>query len=168
MNYFNNVLQYLEEKRERALSGKYNCLPLPFKRFRSIFPGIQQSKYIIVTAAQKIGKTKFCDYLFVYETLFFIIEHPEVKAKILYFCLEESPRKKYIEFLSHLLYRLDKIELNNTDLESIDKDKPLPKYIIELLQTEKYQKYILKFEEMVRYIDDVKNPTGKFGFLLNF
>jgi hypothetical protein len=160
MSSFNAVYAHLEAQRNRAISGKYNCIPFPFNRFRNLLPGTQMGKYIIVTAAQKIGKTKFCDFVYVYETIFFIIEHPEVRAKIFYFCLEESPKKKYIEFLSHLLYRLDKIVLTNTDLESVNKDKPLDPHILELLKTEKYQKYIKKFEETVRYIEDTKNPTG--------
>ena len=106
------------------------------------------------------GKTKFCDFLFVYETIDFIINHPEVKAKILYFCLEESPRKKYIEFLCHLLWRLDKLIVTNSDIESIDKDHPIKEDILNLLKTEKYQQYITKFEETVEYIDDIRNPTG--------
>lgn len=160
MNYFNDVLNYLEEKRQRALNGLYNCIPLPFPRFRNLFPGIQMSKYFICTANQKVGKTKFCDFLFVYETIDFIINHPEVKAKILYFCLEESPRKKYIEFLCHLLWRLDKLIVTNSDIESIDKDHPIKEDILNLLKTEKYQQYVKKFEETVEYIDDIRNPTG--------
>lgn len=54
MNYFNDVLNYLEEKRQRALNGLYNCIPLPFPRFRNLFPGIQMSKYFICTANQKV------------------------------------------------------------------------------------------------------------------
>lgn len=160
MNDFKNVLQYLKDKRERAVSGLYNCLPLPFNRFRNVLPGIEMGKYIICTASQKIGKTKFCDYVFVYETLFFIMEHPGVRAKILYFCLEESPRKKYIEFLSHLLYKLDGIQISPAELGSIDKDYPVPQEILDLLESDKYVKYIKKFEEIVEYIDDTRNPTG--------
>lgn len=114
------------------------------------------------------GKTKFCDFVYVYETLFFIMEHPEVRVKILYFCLEESPRKKYIEFLCHLLYRLDRIEISPAELESTDKDYPVPQEILNKLDSEKYQRYIKKFEDIVEYINSEKNPTGKFGFLLNF
>lgn len=160
MSYFNEVLSYLKEKRERALKGLYNCIPFPFPRFRTIFPGTQTGKYIICTANQKIGKTKFCDFVYVYETMDFVIKHPEVKLKILYFCLEESPRKKYIEFLCHLLYRLDKIRVTNSDIESTDKDNPISEEILDLLETEKYQKYIRKFSEVVEYIDDIRNPTG--------
>lgn len=160
MSYFKEIMSHLKEKRQRALDGLYNCIPLPFPRFRTFFPGIQMGKYIIVTANQKIGKTKLCDYLFVYEVIDFILKHPEVRAKILYFCLEESPKKKYIEFLCHLLYRLDGLVVTNSDIESIDKDHPIKEEILEMLNTEKYQRYIKKFEEVVEYIDDIRNPTG--------
>ena len=160
MSYFNSVMSYLEGRRERAISGLYNCIPWPFQRFRQFLPGTQMGRYIIVTANQKIGKTKFCDFVYVYETLFFIMQHPEVRVKILYFCLEESPRKKFIEFQCHLLYRLDNIIISPTELESTDKDHPVPEHILELLKSEKYQAYIKKFEEVVEYIDDERNPTG--------
>lgn len=168
MSYFNSVKSYLIGRQERALSGLYNCIPFPFPRFRMFLPGTQMGKFIICTANQKVGKTKFCDFVYVYETLFFIMEHPEVRVKILYFCLEESPRKKYIEFLCHLLYRLDRIEISPTELESTDKNYPVPQEILNKLDSEKYQRYIKKFEDIVEYINSEKNPTGKFGFLLNF
>lgn len=160
MSYFNSVMSYLEGRRERAINGLYNCIPWPFPRFREFLPGTQMGKFIIVTANQKVCKTKFCDFVFVYETLFFIMEHPEIKVKIFYFCLEESARKKFIEFQCHLLYRLDGIIMSPTELESTDKDHPVPEYILQLLRSDKYQAYIKKFEEMVEYIDNERNPTG--------
>lgn len=160
MSYFDGILKHLKEKRQRALDGLYNCIPLPFPRFRNIFPGIQMGKYIIVTANQKVGKTKFCDFIFVYETIEFILNHPEVRAKILYFCLEESPRKKYIEFLCHLLWRLDRLVVTMSDIESTDKDHPIKEEILDILGTEKYQRYIKKFEETVEYLEEPRNPTG--------
>lgn len=105
-------------------------------------------------------KTKFCDFVYVYETLFFIMQHPEIKVKIFYFCLEESPRKKFIEFQCHLLYRLDNIIISPTELESTDKDYPVPEHILQLLESDRYQAYIKKFEEMVEYVDNERNPTG--------
>lgn len=160
MSYFNDVMSYLEERRQRAVNGLYNCIPLPFKRFRTLVPGIEQGRYIIVTASQKIGKTKFCDFMFVYETLFFLMEHPEVKVKILYFCLEESARKKIIELQCHLLYRLNNIHISPTELESTDKDHPVSEEVLNLLRTKEYQDYIRKYEELVEFITEDKNPTG--------
>lgn len=160
MSYFDSVMTYLEGRRERAISGLYNCIPWPFPRFRQFLPGTQMGKFIILTANQKVCKTKFCDFVFVYETLFFIMEHPEIKVKIFYFCLEESARKKFIEFQCHLLYRLDGIIMSPTELESTDKDHPVPEHILQLLRSDKYQAYIKKFEEMVEYVDNERNPTG--------
>lgn len=54
MSYYNSVKSFLEEKRERAVSGLYNCIPFPFKRFRMFLPGTQMGKYIICTANQKV------------------------------------------------------------------------------------------------------------------
>lgn len=160
MSYFKDVMAYLRERKERAENGKFNCIPLPFKRFREFLPGTEMGKFIVVTANQKVCKTKFCDYVYVYETLFFMMKNPDVKVKIFYFCLEESAKKKFIEFQCHLLYRLDGIIISPTELASTDKDKPVPDTILELLESDKYQEYIKKFEEVVEYIDSEKNPTG--------
>lgn len=160
MRQFNNVMSFLRERKERAESGKYNCIPWPFPRFKQLFPGTEKGKFIVVTASQKIGKTKFCDFTYVYETIFFCMEHPEVKVKILYFCLEETAMKKLIDFQCHLLYRLDNIIISPTDLKSTDKDKPVPEHILNLLETERYQQYIRKFEDTVEFITEERNPTG--------
>ena len=79
------------------------------------------------------GKSKLCDYMFIYEPLFFILEHPEIRMKVLYFTLEMSPEEKYNEFLSHLLYRLDNIRVSPTDLKSTDQDHPIDEHILDLL-----------------------------------
>lgn len=160
MSYFSDVISYIKDRKQRAESGIYNCIPFPFKRFREWLPGTEMGKFIVVTANQKVCKTKFCDFVYVYETLFFLMEHPEIKVKIFYFPLEESAKKKFIEFQCHLLYRLDGIVISPTELTSTDKDKPVPDRIIELLESERYQKYIKKFEEIVEYVDDERNPTG--------
>lgn len=160
MSDFQHVLKNIEERRNRILQGKYNCIPLPFPRFRQIFPGIEQGKYVIVTANQKIGKSKFVDKMFIYDIIFFIKEHPELKVKVLYFTLEMSKQEKYCEYLSHLLFRLDGLNVSTTDLKSTDKENPITQEILDLLQTEKYQEYIKLYENTVIYFEDIKNPTG--------
>lgn len=160
MSRFTQVIETLKERRERVINGFYNCIPFPFPRFRAWVPGIEDSKFIVVTANQKVGKSKLCDFLFVYSTLFFILEHPEIRVKVLYFTLEMSPQEKYNEFLCHLLFRLDGIQISPTELKSTDKDNPVDPSILELLETERYQRYIQAFENMVEYIDDQRNPTG--------
>ena len=48
------VLENLNKRRQNALSGGVNCIPLPFERFRTEVPGIEQGQYIVVTANQKV------------------------------------------------------------------------------------------------------------------
>jgi hypothetical protein len=157
---FQEVIYNLKERKRRIEEGLYNCIPFPFTRFSNLVPGIEKGKYIVITASQKIGKSKFADYLFIYNPLFFMMEHPELRVKVLYFTLEMSAEEKYNEFLSHLLYRLDNIIISPTDLRSTDKRKPIDDRIFDLLESDKYKTYIERFESMVTYIDDVRNPTG--------
>ena len=51
---FEDIIHDAETRRENIINGGYNCIPLPYKRFRNIYPGTEQEKYIIVTANQKI------------------------------------------------------------------------------------------------------------------
>lgn len=65
---FSKVFQDLVDRKERAEKGEYNCLPLPFPRFRKYFPGIERGKYLIITANQKVKfllNLNICDFYFV-------------------------------------------------------------------------------------------------------
>lgn len=163
MSVSSRAMQFIKDRRARSLAGLYNSLPLPFKRFRTYFPGIEKAKYYLVTANQKIGKSKFTDNIFVYEPFFQMMKDREkLSLKIIYFTLEMSKQEKMLEFLSHLLYRLSngRIRMSPKDLKSTDNDHPVPQEILDLLETEEYQRYITAFEETVEYIDNIKNPTG--------
>jgi hypothetical protein len=157
---FSKVFKDLVERKERAESGKYNCIPFPFPRFRSLVPGIERGRYVCITASAKIGKSKFCDFMFVYEPLFFAIDNPQFRFKVIYFTLEVNAETKYLEFLSHLLYRLDNIVVSPVDLRSVNNEKPISQNVLDLLNTEEYQKYIKFYEEHIEYIDTIANPTG--------
>lgn len=158
MSKFQEIQEENIHRRQRILDGKYNCLPFPFERFRKKYPGVEQGKFILVTANQKIGKSKLADFIFIYEPLFYIMEHPELKVKVLYFSLEMSAKEKYNEFLCHLLYRLDNIHIDTRILRSVD--APCDQRILDLLETDRYKKYIEAFENMVIFNDTDKNPTG--------
>ena len=158
MSRFLDIQEENKIRRQRIIEGKYNCLPFPFTRFRKVYPGVEQGKFIIITANQKVGKSKLADYLFIYEPLFYMMEHPELRIKVLYFSLEMSAKEKYNEFLCHLLNRLDRVHIDTRRLRSVD--KPCDPHIFELLESERYQKYIKAYEEMVIFNDTDKNPTG--------
>nr|DAH00795.1 MAG TPA: Helicase ATPase REPLICATION [Crassvirales sp.] len=166
---FDRALENLKVRRQRILDGKINCIPLSFPRLRAYLPGIEKRRYNIITANQKIGKSKLADYILVYEPFFYAIEHPDqLRLKILYFTLEMGKEEKFYDFLCHLLYRLDRIRIGPTDLKSTSADKPVPQEILDLIDSERYQKYIRKFREIITYIDSERNPTGINKYCRNF
>jgi hypothetical protein len=55
MSRFSEVQAENQERRQRVIDGKYNCLPFPFPRFRKVYPGVEQGKFIIITANQKVS-----------------------------------------------------------------------------------------------------------------
>jgi hypothetical protein len=69
-----------------------------------------------------------------------------------------SAKEKYNEFECYLLGRLDKLHIDTRRLRSVD--KPCDPHIFELLESERYQKYINAYENMVILNDTDKNPTG--------
>ena len=166
---FDRALEKLILRRQRILDGKINCIPLSFPRLRVWLPGIEKRRYNIITANQKVGKSKLADYMLVYEPFFYAIEHSDqLRLKILYFTLEMGKEEKFYEFLCHLLYRLDKIRISPTDLKSTSADRPVPQEILDLLASERYVTYIQKFKETVIYIDSERNPTGINKYCRNF
>ena len=90
------VLGNLEKRRDNAIHGGTNCIPLPFVKFRSEIPGVEQSQYVIITANQKVGKTQLGSFIYVYNVLDYCYEHPDkCSAHIIYVALEESVQKVY-------------------------------------------------------------------------
>ena len=161
MSSFDKDIEELILRRDRAISGKLNCLPLPYPRLRTVFPGVEKRRYTIITANQKVGKSKYTDKTYVYEPFFYALTHPDqLRVKILYFTLEMGKKEKFYEFLCHLLWRLDRIRISPTQLKSTDSNNPVSQDILDLINSERYQNYIKKFEETVDYIDTIKNPTG--------
>lgn len=156
-----SVIENLEKRRSNALNGGVNCIPLPFIRFRSEVPGIEQGQYIVITASQKTGKTQIANYLFLFETLDYAFTHPrECSVHIIYFALEESVQKIIERYMSHLLWKLDGKRYAPTDLRSTSTDRILPGEVIELLKSDKYQERFRFFEECVQFETEDTNPTG--------
>jgi len=159
MNLFEQVNKKNEERARRLAEGKLNCIPIPFKRFRSVYPGFEQGKYIIVTANQKIGKSKLADFLFVYEPLMYMLDkNPELKLKILYFTLEMTAEEKMNELQCYLLGKLDRIRISTRELRSVDKIRD-PR-ISQLLNSDRYQRYLKTFMNILEFDETNKNPTG--------
>lgn len=112
-------------------------------------------------------KTQITDWLFVYNTIRQITDKGlDVKLKIFYFSLEMSKEEKMLQAFSNILYIEEGIRVEPKDLMSTKKDKPLSNEIINLI--EKHKPYFQKIQEIVEFIDDIRNPTGIYNFMRDY
>lgn len=156
---FDELLKRLKERRQTIINGGINCIPLPFKRFRSEIPGIEQGQYVVVTANQKTGKTSFVDFFYVFYALDYAFEHPtQCSVHIIYFSLEEAVEKVRTRYLSHLLYKLDGIRISPADLRSTS--SAVSEDILNSLDSEKYRERLRFMEKCVQFETEDTNPTG--------
>jgi len=162
MELINRVIDNLEKRREKVLKGGINCIPNPFKNFRRDYPGIEQGQYILMSGATKSAKTQITNFMFLYTPLLYAYYHPDqVRVKIFYFPLEETPDNITIRFISYLLYTLSgyKIRISPTDLKSTNKDKVLDPEILNILRSIEYQSILEFYEKNVLFMSD-RNATG--------
>lgn len=156
-----DVIDNLIKRRENVLNGGVNCIPLPFPRFRSEIPGIEQGQYVVISAVQKTGKTQYADYVYVFHALDYAFENKDkCSVHIIYFSLEEAVQKVIERYMSYLLYKLDGIRIPPVDLRSTRIDYPVPIEIIEKLESDRYQERLRFFEECVQFETEDTNPTG--------
>ena len=162
MGLINETLDYLEDRRERLLSGKVNCIPSPFPKFRQDFVGIEQETYYCVTANQKAAKSQFTSFLFLYTPILYAYANKDkVRVKIFYAPLEESKRKVTMRFMRHLLYVKSqfKMRVTHNQLTSVLEGFPVDESVLETLKSADYKDILDFFEDRVEFLD-AKNPTG--------
>lgn len=155
------VVESLITRRKNVLEGGVNCIPLPFQRFRSEIPGIEQGQYCILTANQKVGKSMLASYLYLYTALDYAFNNPDkCSVHIIYFALEESVQRVVERYMSHLLFQLDKIRISPSDLRSTSVDYVIPEEILDKLKSDRYQERLRFFEKCVQFETEDTNPTG--------
>ena len=162
MSLIDRILETLDNRRKKILEGDINCIPSPFRRLSNSFPGIEQDKYYLVSGSPKSAKTQITNYLFVYTPILYAYEHPEqLRVKIFYFPLEETPENITLRFMSYLLYTLSgkQIRISPMDLKSTNADKILDEEILNILKSDEYQKILKFYEDNVLFMSD-RNPTG--------
>ena len=170
MSLIDRILDTLDNRRKRILEGDINCIPSPFRRLSNSFPGIEQDKYYLISGSTKSAKTQVTNYLFVYTPILYAFEHPEqLRVKIFYFPLEETPENITLRFMSYLLFTLSgkQIRISPTDLKSTNADKVLDEEILKILKSDEYQKILKFYEDNVLFMSD-RNPTGIYKTLKDY
>lgn len=156
------VVTELQDRRDKVLSGKINCIPSPLRRFSDDFVGIEQGCFYCITGSTKSSKTQIMNYLFLYNAIIYAYKHPDqLRVRTLYYPLEETQEAITTRFMCFLLYTLSKgkIRISSEDLRSTKADKPVRQDIIDMLKTREFQDILTFFENHVTFIPD-KNPTG--------
>lgn len=162
MSLVEDTLKEIKERRARALNGKLNCIPSPFSRFKKDFVGIEKGTYVAVTSFTKGGKSQFTSYTFIYEPLLYAYYHkPDLKLTYIYFPLEESKKRIIERFMSFILNRLTegKYRYSPAELRSVNSDNPLPKEVLDFMNTKEFLDIMNYFEEHVIFSEET-NPTG--------
>ena len=109
-------------------------------------------------------KTQIADWLFVYNTIQQVIEENlNIRLKIFYFTLEMSKEEKMLSAFSNILYVKEGVRIAPKDLRSTKADRLLTEETLDLIAS--YETYFNKIEEIVEFIDDIRNPTGIFKFV---
>ena len=112
-------------------------------------------------------KTQIADWLFLYNTVQRVIDQDlNIKLKIFYFTLEMSKEEKMRAAFSNILYIKEGIRIAPKDLRSTKADKILSEEYLEIIA--KYEDYFKKIEEIVEFVDDIRNPTGIFKFVRDY
>lgn len=159
MNLIERTKTYIKERADKIRSGGVNCISSPFVRFRKEFIGTEQKKYYIVTANTKVGKTQFANFLFVFTNIIYAYEHPEqIRLKIFYYALEETPEDITLRFMSFLLNKYANIRISPSDLAS-SANVPLDDKVLEALELPKI-KNLLDFYDTHVEFSPTRNPTG--------
>lgn len=166
-NLFNRVYKNLQDRRERILSGKINCIPWGLPRFERESPGIEQGKSYLITANSKVGKSQITDSLFLYNTVKQVVDNNlDIRLKIYYFTLEMTAEQKMLAAFSNILYEKENIRISPKDLRSTKYDNVLSDETLKLIT--KYESYFKKIEEIVEFIDSVRTPYGIYNTVRDY
>lgn len=163
MSLIESTLSSIKDRRQKILDGGINCIPSPFVRFRSEFPGIEQGQYITVTASTKGAKSQFSYFTMVFEPLLYAYNTGNVNLKYIIFPLEETPERITQRFMSYLLCKLSNYQLRVSPSELRSTTRALSQDVINILESEAYQDIFKYYEEHVIFSSEA-NPTGIYKF----
>ena len=156
---FTRVVEKIRENKILREQGYDITIPFPFPRFSNFVPGIQKGTYYLVTANQKAGKSQITDFMFMLSPVEFVLTHQtNIKVKILYFSLEMSKELKMKQAIVHRMYMKHNIRYTVRRLESLYSTDILPDDMLRLIEEDK--PWFEKFESVVEFIDDIRNPFG--------
>ena len=108
--------------------------------------------------------------MFIYTPILYAYHNPDkVRVRVFYAPLEESKEKVIMRFMRYLMFIKSgrTLRVTHHELNSTIEGRPVDKKILELLESEEYQKILNFFEEHITFIDST-NPTGIYKTLVRY
>jgi hypothetical protein len=168
---YSNVVEELKNNKQRRLSGDVIAIPWSLPRLAAVLPGIERSRYNLISASPKGGKTQLTDFLFVYQPIEWYIKHrneTDVTLKIFYFSLEVNKMAKIKAAASYKLLSDYGILISPQKLSSVFGDYILDDKIEEIINSSKFRNWFDVFESIVTVYDTVKSPDQIFHFVKTY
>jgi hypothetical protein len=163
------VIESLESNRDKRLRGEAIAIPWSLSKLSTVIPGVERSKYYLISASPKGGKTQLADYLFVLEPIeWYIRTKPKIKLKILYFSLEMSKESKILQAISYKLNKDYNISIAPQHLRSTFGGYILEEKILTVINSTEFQVWLKQFEAIVTYIDDTRSPSAIHHFVKSY
>jgi len=153
----NSVYTLLEENKKNIEEGRINGIPFPFEQMHDCVPVIQHADYHLVTARTKNGKSQLTNFVFLFQTIFYAYNHPDlIRLKFFIFPLEESKEEIMMRFMSYCLYVLSKRtrRVSPLELQSPNKNKLLSDDDLALLKSPEYKALFVFFENHVEFCEE--------------
>jgi len=169
MSIYKKTLEETLQNKKLRLEGKHIAIPFPFPRFNEYFPGIMKRRLFLITANQKVGKSKITDFLFVINPFLFSTEgETNIKPKIKYFTLEQSKEDKIKEIRSFLLFYKHGITLSSDRIDSIFSGEILNDKVERIIKSDEFLNWFEELENVVEFVDFTKNPYGIYKYVREY
>jgi replicative DNA helicase len=166
----NRVLSSLRENREKRLRGDIIAIPWGLERLSKVIPGVEKSRYSLITGSTKSGKTQLSDYLFAYEPIEWFIQNKpkEKRLKVIYFSLEMNKEAKILQAISYKLNRDYSISIAPQNLKSTFAGYVLNPEILKVIESDRFQQWLKEYESYIVFIDDVRSPDKIHKFVKGY
>lgn len=116
-----------------------------------------------------MGKSQFTSYTFIYSPLMFCyFNNSDIKLKILYFPLEETPQRIMQRFISWLLYDFSKGQIRVSPRQLRSTTTPLSQEVLDVINCDEFNDIVKYFEDHVIFPDEQCNPTGIHKYCIKY
>jgi len=167
---YEDVLGELSSNKERRISGDVIAIPWSLPRLSGVLPGIEKSRYNLISASPKAGKSQLTDFLYVYQPIEWILRNPgtSITLKIFYFSLEVSKSTKIKAAICYKLFTDYQIVISPQKLASIFGGYILDDKIEAILKSDAFASWFKSFESMVVYYDTIRSPNSIFHLIKSY